>query len=247
MNKRGRSILGLFLFGILIFSIIISCVNLVSAFDTSTISGSFESLFTDWSRGEVPKNIAKIIFAVVITLLIFTILENINLFKNKGVLWVISFLISILATMYLTPEEVYTMLVSYSALGLTLISIIPFLIIAGFTYTAIKSGDPSQFLLQKIAWGMFAAFMVYKSVYFFIYEDYTNASMTILGILVGMTIIALLLFLFNRSITTAFTRQYLEAELRAGGRRAQEAATAIRHLSDFERNISSNSSRDWSI
>ena len=212
----------------------LSFVSIISAYG---FGNSFDSLFSAWEQGDIAPNIAKIVFSVLIVFFIYALLENFRMIKNAVIRWVLSILISFLATMYLAPEEVYAMLVSYSALGLTLGSLVPFLILAGFTFSAIKSGEPTQIILQWIAWIMFAAFMVYRSIMVFIYER-ANVSVTVTAILLGMAIVALFMVLFNKQIIGIIAKKYFAAEISAGRMTTNEATDMIKDLAKMRRETS---------
>ena len=243
MNKRGRSILGLFLFGILIFSIIVSCVNLVSAFDTSSISGSFESLFTNWSGGEdINVNVTKIIFFVLLTLLIFLILDGVGIFSGqRGIVLVISFLVAFLATAYITPKDVFSLLNSYTALGLTLITLVPLLILAAISYKAFTVGDPNMVMLQLFGWLLFASYSIYRFVYDWAFAKEGSTVMN--AILLGTAILAAIMFIANQKIRRWVTRNYIEAVHEKSGAEAESAANMINTLSDMEETISKKRDR----
>src|SRR3989344_1833795 len=87
------------------------------------IKDAFNSLFdsTGWKDANLAPNVAKIFFLIMVTLIIYLVLENIfptsseTPLKNRGLVFIISFIVAFLSTAYLTPEDIYALLGSYSA------------------------------------------------------------------------------------------------------------------------------------
>ena len=227
MEKRGVALIVLFI-GLLVLIPIISAYSLGSSFD---------SLFTSWQQGDVAPNVAKIVFAILLIFLIYSLLDNVGLFKQKAVLWIISILVSALATLYLAPEEIYGMLVSYSALGLTLGSMIPFLVLFGFTITAIKSGEPGQIMMQWVAWILFGAFMIYRSIMFWFFEGTSGISNTVVAILLGATIACIIMVLANNKIIEIIGKKWVESNVQHAQRTIDLATENVRQQARMQRRL----------
>jgi hypothetical protein len=164
MKKReSRKFLLLFAFGLLgvfIFS------TVVSAQVASTIFDPVKNMFSDWGQGNLSINIAKYLFLALLTLVIFGLVGFVpGLSKLNVALKLISALIiAFLATAYLTPSNVYTVLASYGALGIVLGAVIPFVILLFFSSQLGKEGGAGGMLLSKIIWAAFILFLVWKIV-----------------------------------------------------------------------------------
>ena len=73
-------------------------------------------LFTSWSEGEVSIQVAKFVFLLLLFVIIFGVSSALPFIGEKASLKAIfSILVAFLATAYLTPEEVFVLITSYSA------------------------------------------------------------------------------------------------------------------------------------
>jgi hypothetical protein len=213
-------------------------ISLVSAY---SLGESFNSLFSSWESGDVAPNVAKIIFAILVMFMIYALLDNTGLIRHQGVRWIISLLVSFLATIYIAPEEVYGLLVSYSALGLTLGAIVPFLILLGFTFAAVRDGSPNQIMLQWVAWIMFTIFMIYKSVVFFWFENAGGFGNTVAAVTLGMSIVALIMVFANKGLIEMMSKRWLAAEAGLAGNEIDSAVNMIKDLARARRDTASRS------
>lgn len=137
---------------------------------------------------ETGMDITKIIFFIIVILFIFSILNMTGIPHIIGLQWVFAILIGYLAVGYIAPAEVFAVLSTYSALGLALISAIPFIIMM-LASSAILSPlkrvrdfDPQtgenkgvqmtdfgkltigKIFLVKILWAFFTLFLFYKII-----------------------------------------------------------------------------------
>jgi len=227
MNSR-KKIISLMIISSSFLSIFISLIlfsSFISAQNSAAekISESFISFFTDWSHGKASANIAKIFLLFIVSIVVYLALSSFSIFQgNKTLVMVLSFLIGFLATAYFTPKEVYSLLNSYDALGLTISALIPFFVLMGLSFRAVQDGNPSQILFQWIAWGAFAAFSVYRFVYDFFWAH--EGSKPVNSILLAMAILSLVMFIFNERIISFFRRRFLEAIEESARETSREAA-----------------------
>ena len=135
------------------------------AFDSTTSNPIMDpvlQLFTDWTKGGgVAPNSAKLLFLILLSLLIWSILDTSHLFGRQG--WVqvfIAIIIAFLSTVYIAPGDIWVILTSYNALGTTLLTMIPFGILALFTYRAVSDNSAGMITIQRIVWGLFALYLV---------------------------------------------------------------------------------------
>jgi hypothetical protein len=134
--------------------------------------------FTPWTSGNFDATIAKYLFWITIMLLIFSALKFANFpsftkadgTSGGGFLqFLLALIVSFLATAFITPEEVFVMLVSYSALGLTLGSLLPFIVIIFFSAMLVSNERINQMsvakmMLEVVIWFMWVGFLIYRFI-----------------------------------------------------------------------------------
>lgn len=121
-------------------------------------SGSFLSNLLNFSS----LGFAKILIFFLVTLIVFGVAEFIPFMSGSLRLrWAISIVIALLATLYLNSSDVYTILISYSALGITLTAIIPFIIIS---IIAKKEHEQGRAFTSKILWLAFIVVLIMKVI-----------------------------------------------------------------------------------
>ena len=167
-KKRVNRILLLIIFlGLVVFS-----VSFVAA--QSTAQQFFENIWKSWTAGEgVPELVGRILLAVIIALLVYSISDKIPGMSGEVggkpvIRWVLSIIVAFLGTAYLQTAEIYLILFSYSALGFVLGAMLPFLILAFFSYDILSSKNLQAMWLKKTfvtgIWLVFGGFMVYRGV-----------------------------------------------------------------------------------
>ena len=133
----------------------------VSKFDGSGIS----TVFSKWEAGNVDNGISKIFVFFIITILIFVSIDMLGLTKSSFIKFILALSVSYLATAYITPDEVFGLVQSYTALGLTLTSILPFVFLFLFSakfLSAAKWGDAGKVMLDRVLWIVFTLFLGYR-------------------------------------------------------------------------------------
>ena len=131
--------------------------------------GIIGDLFATWGEGNLDVNIAKYLFWIIIMLFIFSSLNFAKMPENGFLQFLLAIIISFLATAYITPEEVFTVLTTYTALGLTLSVIVPFIILIFFSAMLLSNEKISQMTVAKVMmevmlWLFFVAFLLYKLI-----------------------------------------------------------------------------------
>lgn len=219
MEKR-KNVIGLLFLSFIIFSLIFTSV-LVIAQNTSgeglkVIAGSFSNFFskTGWTAGNMEPNVAKIFFFIMVALVVYLIIGS--LFPNQQVIMLIlSAVISFLATAYIAPDEVYSILISYTALGLTITTLVPLAILMGLTYraTSATKGQVQLIMLQWLAWVLFAVYSLYRFIYDWGWGKEGSATMN--GIILATTILAACFAVFNKQITRMIMKRFTESQTEA--------------------------------
>lgn len=167
MSVDRKRVLAIGLLGIFCFVITMSFV--------SAVDNPIGDWFSSWENADFSANIAKYLFWALVSMAVFSVASNIpglnKIFEGdrEWLGMIFSVIIGFLSMAYITPDEVYAMMVSYSALGFTIGVALPFIILIAFTFTLATEDVKSvgQQLANKaiawVMWGAFLIFLVYKS------------------------------------------------------------------------------------
>ena len=224
------------LFGLLIASVIlVSLVAGVASAQTAweIISGPIFDFFEKWQAGDISNNLSKLIFTVLLTLIIYSVIDRLPFLKGRSNLFnsAIALIIAFLATAYFTPSDVYTILIAYGALGIVLGSAIPFLILIFFSYQIATDPETKAFgkIFVKIMWIGFIIFMAYKAIYGLVVEDVKILEMIAYLIFIGVAIMWVAVFekLFVKWVTSEKSETYAESVQAA---EANELITELREM-----------------
>lgn len=215
MKKEYKQVLSTLLILGLILTLSISLVS-AAPFD------GLRSFYEDWESGSgLDIGITKVFLGIIIFLLITTGLGFVpSIGDKKAIVITISAIIAIIATAYFTPEEVTAIVTSYTALGLTITVLLPFLVLAGLTYNAISQQDTILSILSQIAWGLFAVFSTYRFLIIWLAEGKLSTASYIVGIAV---IVAALGFVFNKKIRQMVGERITEEDLEYAKNRSERA------------------------
>lgn len=235
MKRDARKFLGIFLVSVLFLSVIIGAIGFVGAADIKEklgiIAGTFSDFFskTGWEGGQLSTSVAKVIFFVIISLLIYLIIYSTLGEKHNNLIAIISFLIGFLTTAYITPQEVFSLLNSYTALGLTLITLVPLIILGFITYFAAVKGTPFD-IIQYFGWILFAVYSLYRLV-----SGWSEGNAAVNWILLATAIISAGVVLFNKTIRRIITKNYLNSIKDSAERETVLAALGLKTLAEFEK------------
>lgn len=151
MMKRGAKFLGIIFIGIIVIFMFSEVVSAANPFD----------FLKGWAIGQSNDIFIKILFTIIVILFVFSIADTLGFFENKMVLFLISVAVGILSTLTMDKIMALSLTNLYSAFGGTLITLLPFVILGMFTIRAVKDGEVQLLVLQHIAWGIFAVFLLY--------------------------------------------------------------------------------------
>jgi len=214
-----------FMYGaIAVFILALIALNFVSVGGgmTGAVTGAnktstIENLFTKWEGGQIDANIAKYTLFGMIALLIFSILNAAKFPKHALVQGIIAALIAFLATAYITPEEVMSILTTYTALGITLSTIVPFMIMLFFSSMILsyeRSGSRSitvgKIMLNVFLWFLFLVVLGYK-----LFAGFATGKISV-GFNItfiatfGIFLITLGIFVFNKKFREGIMKLGLE-------------------------------------
>ncbi|MEM0465558.1 MAG: hypothetical protein QXW97_02545 [Candidatus Pacearchaeota archaeon] len=198
------------------------------------LAGAFSNFFSKegWQAGQVEANIGKIFFFAMITIIIYLIIGNIFGSSKTGWMFILSVLISFLATAYLTPEDIYSVINSYTALGLTITTMIPIAVLFALTYRAstANEGQTTLIMIQYIAWILFGAYSIYRFIYEYWWQETETASLTTGWIVVAAALLSAGMVIFNKQIIHFLVKKEIEAKNEAINKKTAEAGNVINAL-----------------
>jgi hypothetical protein len=208
--KLTAILIGVFiLFGILLG---LSPNNPTNPPVTGHATNFISDLFANWSEGSLDINIAKYLFWIILSTLIFGAL-NFAKFPDSGFLQgLLAIPIAFLFTAYITPSELFTVLTAYTAAGLAMSVIIPFMVLTFFSSMLlsnekIRSMTVSKIILEVSLWALFCGFLIYKLISGYPGVSLSSGAALIMFIVLGLS---LLILFFNRHFRNWVRRIGLE-------------------------------------
>lgn len=163
--KKGTKILALTLLALVFTSILISVISaqnmgvqMSNILDevTNAIKPISEKLLGTTTSGEWL--FAKVLFLIMILGIVFTALSNVDFFSDKAwVLWIVSIGVSILSVRWLSEGIVQTILLPYTALGIAVTALIPFVVYFILIYFGFRRAPQ---IVRRIAWLFFAVIFI---------------------------------------------------------------------------------------
>jgi len=245
--------LPLLIVGILVVALfLLPVINLGQAFAatghataTGTSSESFVvSLFTKWEEGNVDLIVAKYIFFAILALLVYSSLSAFKIPKNMALQWFIAIPVAFLTTAFVTRAEVFTILTTYTALGITLGAILPFIVLMFFSSMMLSSGDGKttvgKVMLQFFLWVVYFGVLGYKLIGGLVNGDLDiGLNITFIALL-ALVFLSFIIILFNKRfrhwvMTIGLELRHAEAEYeKENVRRAQELASQVQHYGSLD-------------
>jgi len=228
--KKGTKVLVLFVLGLVLSSLLMGFVSAPTTPQdvASAIADPIKSVFSDWGTlGNISINVTKFLFLILLTLLIWSILDTVEIIKNSGIRFFISLIVSFLGTMYLTPSDVWMMLTSYSALGSTILTFFPLFILILFTFRMVIKGGAMGIVYQWATWAIYFLFLIGDIIIGMINGNIKMNEPTAWIYVAAFFIAAIALF-FNRPLTKLIGQEYLNAETQTARNMFQKASDNIR-------------------
>jgi hypothetical protein len=193
---------------ILVFAVLLNFVNTGNAVNES-ITGQqvktnfISDLFGNWNAGTLDANIAKYLFWFMVTVLIWSALSFANFPPNGVAQAFIAIPAGFLATAYLTPAEVFTVLQSYETLGIVLTFIVPFMLMLFFSAMfvsnkKIRSLTVPKIMFEVFLWMFFCVILGYKMISGVVKGEVPLGLNLTIIIMVGVFFISFLILIFNR-------------------------------------------------
>ncbi|NCO11395.1 hypothetical protein CO038_01765 [Candidatus Pacearchaeota archaeon CG_4_9_14_0_2_um_filter_39_13] len=231
INQRGVKILSLVLllsFATTLFSGIASAQNELK---DNAVIGPIVDLFTFQTELGVDIGVTKWLFIILLSLLIWSVLEGSGIIKQNAVRWVISIIVAFLGVSYFTVDEVIATLQTYQALGLTLLFLFPLLILMTFTWRIVAHfQSPGAVVFQWFMWIVYGIFLVYRFL-----VDYPLLSVTTRWIFGIVGILTLIMIFGNRWIRGMLGAELVRSEIDNALNTEQRAAALTRARSDAAR------------
>ena len=225
MTKRNLVKLSSFI--ILGYLSIILSLTLVAAQTNNPIIDPLVDLFTFRTNLSLSTNIAKYLFIILLSSLIWSSLEVSGLVKNDMIRWLISGIVAFLGISYLGADEVWALLISYNALGLTLLFLLPFAILFFFTVRIIKVGGASGVVTQYIIWVIYFIFLVYRFVVG-VAGGFLPSDQTSTWIFLAAMVASAVMVFGNRTIRKWLGEEFISSEIEAAKATERKASALTR-------------------
>jgi hypothetical protein len=173
MKKRS---LYLTIFSLIFVAVLLSQINLVSSkteYQESNSNSLWDSLTkiinninkSGWATGTVDTSIAKIVFLIIILTIIYASFTTVSFPENFVVRIVLSIAMSFLATYLITPDEIFGLIASYSALGITISLFLPIMVLIFLTIVVAIKANPIGIFFSKILWAIYSAYIFLKGLF----------------------------------------------------------------------------------
>ena len=161
-------------------------------------------IFTDWTSTNLFMNIAKYGFIFVITILIWASLTAGNFPKQKFLRLIISVIVAFLAISFIKTNELLAIFTGYSAAGMAIVAIIPFIFLIPLSATLIIRGGKIGSSLSRFLWLLFILFLAYQLFGSYIFGGEKLFSLISAGewiyvVTIGVLIISILFLVFHRA------------------------------------------------
>ena len=156
MKKENIAI---FAFAVLALSFIINASIASAQGPDLGLVGERIQTFTQFDTETI---LAWFILGLVI-LLIYSALSSVGFPESAGLRWPVAIIVGFIATMFISSEEIIAAMLSYQALGITLIVFFPLVILAFFTFTVASKANPFGLVLQRVAWIIYSIYLFIRT------------------------------------------------------------------------------------
>jgi len=124
---------------------------------------------------------AKYLFLALIVILIYSSLQFVDFPENNGLKFALSLVVGFLSTALISTSEVIGLMLSYTALGITLITFFPIMILMFFTVMISAKANPMGIFFQKIMWWTYFAYLLIKAGFLLIAKGFYSTASTSSG------------------------------------------------------------------
>ena len=168
-------------------------------------------MFTKFGEGNLNINLAKYLFWALVTIFIWSILDFSGVVPSNLANWVISIIVGFLSVAYIAPNQIWTLLTSYEAFGLTLLFVVPFIILGLFTLRIAAVGGAGGVLFQYLLWIIYGAFLAGTFVVGLVNGKLERTD-PFVWIYLGTVVLVFLVVLFNHFIIKWMGKRVLEQQ-----------------------------------
>ena len=167
MDKKRGLIIGGFLLAVLLVSLVAAQSELGLGESTKKVVDEFVDFIKPVASsvlGKTPSGseylFAKVLFLIIVLAIIWTALNRVEFFNEKPwILFVVSLAVSILATRWLTTEDIInTIILPYSTLGIAITAGFPFVL--WFLIINVGLQGEGRRTVRRIAWIFFAVIFI---------------------------------------------------------------------------------------
>ena len=188
--------------------------------------------FATWQSGDINTGLAKVLFLILLSLVIYSVVETIPFLgknRNVAVKVIVTAIVAFFATAYLTPQEIYAIILSYTSLGFVLAALIPFVILVFFSITLAKEHGGGAKVFLKIVWVAFIFFLIYKLILFWMQG---NISTTLF---VGYLLMIILSILYIFFLQDTLIKNWFEEDVKMAKLRYEQLSKWKRAKNKKER------------
>ncbi len=208
--------------------------------ETSGGTSFISDWFANWEQGKLDTNIAKYLLFFMLAGLIWGALDFAKFPEKPAFQALLALPVAFLATAYITPQEVFTILQSYTTMGIVLTFLVPFIIMV-FVSTMLLSNEKikrmslPKTLLEFFLWIFFGVILFYKMISGFVTGQIDFGLNLSMIITLGVFTIVLLIIFFHGAWRKMVWR--LGNEMRRAKSEAErtEAGEAVRTSKEVER------------
>jgi hypothetical protein len=216
VRKKTRFPTKTLFLGLLVLLVLGFALNFINPQQNLELTGHGiqESIITPWEQGSVDVIVARYVMFFIILILIYSILGMAFGSTAVFIRFVLALLISFLFTGYVLPGEILAISIGFSAVGVTIMAIIPFFILMLLTATMLteRKIGAGHALLERFLWLFFFVFLVYKLINFWgTTQGEVTVSNPVMVILVVVAILSFAVFLWHRAYLRVITNTLVSA------------------------------------
>ena len=175
------------------------------ASEDSKIQSAIKGMFDNWDKeGQFDVNIIKYIFWFTVLIFVIAALKFLNFPQSGFLRFLLGLGVSFLTVIYITPGEIYNILAEYTALALTLTSILPFIVMLGTSAMLVSTERISQMnagkiLLEVGLWVVWILFLGYRLIRLWVERGAVNMIFKEGGfVVVIILVLSVLILVFNK-------------------------------------------------
>jgi hypothetical protein len=130
----------------------------VLSFNNKNLAGWIKA----WETGDGAKlneAIIKYLFLIIIVLLIYSTLSFAKFPENGAIRILLAIVVGIIAMFSIQPNELATIMRSYTAMGVALYLFLPVMVLAFFSLVVASKANPMGIFLQKIIWAIYTIYL----------------------------------------------------------------------------------------